>query len=48
MGIERSVMRMRPDLEPYFPWSDYWKTEEGQMVLSELRVDLQMDERQEL
>lgn len=47
-GIERAVMRMRPDLEPHFPWYDWYNTPEGQQTLEEFRVQLQMDENQEL
>jgi hypothetical protein len=38
---------MRPDLEPDFPWEDWWDTEEGQRSLWELRAELQMDTNQE-
>lgn len=46
-GIERQIMRLRPDLEPHFPWYDWYNTPEGQQTLDEFRVQLQMDENQD-
>lgn len=46
-GVEAPASRMRPDLQPYFPWQWWPETEEDQRALDELRATLHMDENQE-
>ncbi len=33
-GIAQAVTKMRPDLEPHFPWEDWWNSEKGQEELT--------------
>ena len=39
-GIAHAATKMRPDLEPHFPWEDWWNSEKGQKELAAFRTDV--------